>query len=184
MTERASFQEGKFLELVLYIAHRSAGFPHFGRTKLAKDLFFADFRAFRELGESITGATYKKARFGPLADKLLPSIDTLVASGAAVEGIFRSQGLHEQKRLMALRDADMRDFKGPEMVIIQNVIDDLRDLTSEEVSLLSHEFPGWKLAAMDEVIPYETVYLADPDDPPRASDEDLKLLREHILKRR
>ena len=54
------FNEGKFKELVLYIASRCERDPTFGAVKLNKELFFSDFWAYAEFGEPITGAEYIK----------------------------------------------------------------------------------------------------------------------------
>jgi hypothetical protein len=40
------FDEDRFRELVLYIAHKTKDDPTFGRTKLAKVLFSRDFVAY------------------------------------------------------------------------------------------------------------------------------------------
>src|SRR5450759_2012975 len=61
------FNAGKFKDLLLYICERLSDDPTFGETKLNKTLFFSDFKAFRVLGTSITGADYQKNRYGPTA---------------------------------------------------------------------------------------------------------------------
>ena len=44
------FNEGKFRELILYVARRSEDDKYFGAVKLNKILYFSDFNAYRELG--------------------------------------------------------------------------------------------------------------------------------------
>jgi len=63
---------------VLYLARQSSEDPGFGAVKLNKLLFFADFEAFRLLGSSITGATYEKEEYGPVAREFLPMQDELL----------------------------------------------------------------------------------------------------------
>ena len=65
------FDGSKFRELVLYIAEQSEGDPRFGAVKLNKILYYSDFEAFRVLGESITGATYRKLSEGPAPLQML-----------------------------------------------------------------------------------------------------------------
>ena len=58
------FNQEKFTELIVYIAEQSKDDPFFGPVKLNKILYYADFRAYRELGHSITGASYRKLTEG------------------------------------------------------------------------------------------------------------------------
>ena len=55
----------KLEQTILYIARVSQDDPHFGIAKLTAILFYADFEAYRRLGHSITGATYKHFDRGP-----------------------------------------------------------------------------------------------------------------------
>ena len=66
---------------------------------------------------------------------------------------------HVQSRLIALREADLAEFSGAEVAIIDAVIRDLWDQNATEVSDLSHRFLGWEVADLQEVIPYVSVFL-------------------------
>src|SRR3954469_19633300 len=87
---RFEFQRRKFKELMLYFSQRGLddGLV-IGSTKLNKLLFFADFRAFSEIGQPITGARYQKLEWGPAARELLPIRDELLKDG---EAELRSEG--------------------------------------------------------------------------------------------
>ena len=52
----------KFKSLVHYICWRCADPTKLGAVKLNKVLWRADFKAYLELGESVTGATYEIGR--------------------------------------------------------------------------------------------------------------------------
>ena len=54
--------DNKLRELVLYIAVLSEGDPAFGKVKLNKLLFFADFTAYLSFGKPITGHEYQKTQ--------------------------------------------------------------------------------------------------------------------------
>ena len=58
------YDAGKLGELIVYIVENSLGDPYFGKTKLNKILFAADFEAYRQRGRSITGADYPASRMG------------------------------------------------------------------------------------------------------------------------
>src|SRR5687767_6704193 len=74
-----NFQSRKFKELILYFSQRGIdeGLV-IGSTKLNKLLFFTDFRAYLELGEPVTGATYQKLEKGPAARQMLPMLNQML----------------------------------------------------------------------------------------------------------
>ncbi|CAB4598929.1 unannotated protein [freshwater metagenome] len=149
-----SYQEPKFVELLLYVAERLRCDRAGGATKVNKVLFFADFAHVRRHGRPITGAEYQKLPHGPAPRRLKPVRDRLVAEGAAE--------LHHEdflgytvNRLVPLRPADMSVFTDDEVATINSVLDDLAGLNARQVSDLSHEEAGWLLVDDGETIPYE-----------------------------
>jgi hypothetical protein len=154
------FDPVRFDELILYIALRSEGSEWFGRTKLIKLLWFSDFEAFRRLGKSITGATYRKLNYGPAPQQFHAAVDRLTKSRAAAERkvqVFR----YEQNQLVALREADVSIFSGSEIAIVDEMLARFHSTTASQISELTHRHPGWRLAKMNEPIPYETVILPE-----------------------
>src|SRR5438034_11290020 len=73
--------EPRFRELVLYICEKCAADPKFGATKLNKILYFADFLAYAEFGEPITGVEYQKIANGPAPRRLLPIREEMIKAG-------------------------------------------------------------------------------------------------------
>lgn len=149
----------KLRELIVYLAQRSTDDPHFGRVKLAKLLFFSDFGAYAEFGESITGATYRKKPHGPLADEELLALRDLKDSGAVdIEevGVY----VYKQKRIVPRRDADISWLTPEQHTLIDEVVKRHANDHATDLSNLSHTFPGWGMAAMNEVIPYHTVFIS------------------------
>lgn len=151
---RTQYDERKFTELLLYVAHRLQDDPAGGATKLNKVMFFADFAHVRRKGSPITGADYQKLEHGPAPRRLKPIRDHLVASGAAhvVPEDFLGYQVH---RLVPDRPADTSVFTAEELATIDKVIADLAGLNARQVSDLSHEEAGWRLVEDGETIPYE-----------------------------
>lgn len=56
--------EAKFAELILYIVQKCAADETFDNAKLNHLLFHADFLAYAELGEPITGVEYIREKGG------------------------------------------------------------------------------------------------------------------------
>ena len=61
------FNREKFKELILYICEKSKDDIHFDMKKLGVILWKCDFKAYAELGESLTGATYIKDPDDPIS---------------------------------------------------------------------------------------------------------------------
>jgi Antitoxin SocA-like, Panacea domain len=150
--------DSKLGELILYVAERCEGDPDFGATKLNKILFYADFVAYAKRGGSITGQEYQRLPNGPAPRRLVPVIDKLTQEGAAVVRT-RDHFPFQQKRTIALREPNLKDFTGEEIAIVEQVIHDLRGMGAASVSDLSHRFIGWQVARQGETIPYETVFV-------------------------
>ncbi|NQW21882.1 MAG: SocA family protein [SAR202 cluster bacterium] len=152
------FNEGKFRELILYIAGRSVNDQHFGAVKLNKILYFSDFNAYRELGSSITGADYQHLNEGPAPREFLRIKDSLIEQEEAnIE--HRIVFSMTQQRLIAMRPA--KDvFTPDERRIIDEVIETLWDMTARQASRLSHEDYGWRLTEPGESIPYSSAFFS------------------------
>lgn len=169
MAEKVRYDERKLRELILYIARRSAADPYFGRTKLNKILFFADFEAYRRLRRPITGAVYQRLPQGPAVQQMLPILRTLEGS---VTEISEDTFAGAQQRLVPLRSADLSVFTGEEIAIVDQVLDELRPMTNYQVSELSHTTMAWRLTENRQEIPYSFA-LVDSAPP---TDEDVMWL--------
>ena len=153
--------EEKFRELLVYIAKNSADDPTFGSVKLNKILYYADFAAYRLLGQPITGATYQKLHEGPAPRELLRFRADLIDSGrATLAQVPYFTGM--QKRLVIAPESqpDTEIFDPQELGLVNQIIDHFWGKTAREVSDFSHQEPGWILAKDRETIPYETAWLS------------------------
>lgn len=154
-----TFKEDKFKKLILYIAKNSVDDQHFGAVKLNKILYFSDFNAYRELGNSITGADYQHLTEGPAPREFLRIKDSLIQEEeATVE--HRVVFSMTQHRLIAKGDPDMDKFTLDELRIIDEVIVALANMSARQVSRLSHEEYGWRLTEPGESIPYSSAYFS------------------------
>lgn len=163
----------KMRELILYLAAKSETDPRFSSTKLNKLLFYCDFGAYRQLGQSITGHSYRKLQFGP-APKVMPVLEQMKRDQECVE-IERDHFGHAQRRVVAMRPPDVSLFTAEELRLADQILEELWESNATEVSDLSHDFIGWKAAAPNEIIPYETVFVGDPGLP--VSEEEVEFCR-------
>ncbi len=151
--------EGKFKELLIYIALCSEGDDSFGAVKLNKLLFLSDFLAYLRLGNAITWAEYQALPNGPAPTRLVPIRDELQSEGAIAERSEHYYG-YEQNRTLALRRPDLKLFSSEEIDIVRQVIDNWWGRSAKEISDFSHNFIGWQLADEGETIPYSIALIS------------------------
>jgi hypothetical protein len=153
----------RYRELVLYICQKCATDLKFGATKLNKILYFSDFLAYAELGEPITGFEYQRLPNGPAPRKMLPMRTDMERRHELGIQEIRLRGGRTQQRAVNLRLPNLDVLTASQIAVVDRVIEELWDLDAEEVSELSHRMMGWKLAELQETIPYETVFISgDP----------------------
>ncbi len=180
------FNRGKFKELIVYLCVVSdqAGDEGFGMVKLNKLLYRADFEAYRLLGHSITGETYEKQEFGPVARDLPIVLDELAAAGR-LRWQSIPRGSHERKVPTMTEDpdalADMSLFPTDERRVIADTLRELAVHGGKSASEWSHgESAGWNVAReFGDAIDYSTTFVSTAAIPP----EDLERARHFVRER-
>ena len=164
-----SFSQERFQALVLFIAHHRKDDERFGRTKLAKALFYSDFDAYRDQSSSITGATYIRMPFGPFPRELEETEHELGVRGVVYLDYVKD--VYEEKRIIPqVALPDFGDLFEPWMLqLVALWTDRVASATAREISRLSHHHPGWLMAReTGEPIPYSTALL--PQERPTGQD--------------
>jgi hypothetical protein len=152
--------EERLRELLLYVVEKCGADPKFGATKLNKILFYSDFYSYARFGQPITGVEYMKLPQGPAPRRLLPVQEQLENSGEL--NVFEKELFNgrKQRQFVARRKPDLTRFSGPELALVDEIIDYLRDQTAAQVSEASHG-RAWRIVQMKESIPYESVFISD-----------------------
>jgi hypothetical protein len=185
-TDDTTFNRGKFKELVLYfceVAERE-GDEGFGMVKLNKLLYRADFEAYRLLGRPLTGETYEKQEFGPVARDLPRVLDDLAAHGR-LRWQFVPRGPHTRKVPSRTVDpdaaADLSAFSKDELKVIEATLHELATYGGRAASEWSHEqSAGWDLASeYGEAIAYGTTFISTDPIP----DEDVRKAETFVRER-
>lgn len=146
-------------ELMLFVAERCQGDPNFGVSKLNKILFYCDFFAFAKLGKPITGVPYNKLAYGPVPTGAENARRKLEQDG----DVFvppESYTPFRPRRMIPCREPDLTLFSGPEIALVDGIIDALSSATGSQLRDLSHG-KAWQAVALHEVIPYEAIFLSD-----------------------
>jgi len=113
-------------------------------TKLQKLLYFCDFNAYEESGNSITGFTYKKNNFGPTIMDLRTYLNELQDEGAI--RIIKSKnpfGTTQHTFVPTGKQPfDKSVFSDFELRIIEQVNNEYQELKPRDISAISHtDFP-------------------------------------------
>lgn len=150
----------KLKELILYLASKSEDDPCFSVPKLNSLLFYCDFTAYRRLGRSITGCTYRKLPSGPAPQELSPILEQIKQDGDCEE----MQGDYfgsELRRVQPRRTPEISVFSDKEIQLADQIVSAhwRNSITGDD---LGRDFIGWRVAAPNEVIPYETALVGDP----------------------
>jgi transcriptional regulator with XRE-family HTH domain len=147
----------KFKQILLYVLERCAGKPNVGETVLNKLLYFIEFNYFERYEEQMIGATFKKLQYGPVPHNM-----DLVLSKMEEEGAIKmfKTDYHGflQKRYMPLSKPDLQQLRASEIEIIDQVINQLSDLSAKAISDYSHKDMPWKATVDGEVIDYELAF--------------------------
>lgn len=172
----------RFRELVLYISQKCANDPKFDTLKLNKLMFLSDYWAYGIYGEPITGFEYVKLQKGP-APKKMPAIKQQMEN----EKILAQQPLplHVWRKPVNLREPDLSVFTPQQISLVDAFIQACMDVDGETLSDLTHQFPCWTIPSLNEVIPYEMVFLSHEEltsvdlERGRAVATELNLLEPH-----
>ena len=99
----------RLMEAILYVAQKGQPMWFFGRIKLNKILWRADFRSFYERHQPVTGRAYQKLAFGPAVIEMIPVMQDLLRAGLVVEE-KRIHGDKPEYRPVAKADPVLRYF--------------------------------------------------------------------------
>jgi hypothetical protein len=164
----------KFKELILEICDQSIDDDYCGAVKLNKLLFFVDLKSYAKLGRSISGQKYQKLKLGPVPMQILPVLKDMENNGDIQRTSKMVHG-YEQQKTIPTRKSNTAVFDRDELSVINETIKCFKKANSRDISEKSHEFIGWELAQINEVIPLETVFISTRKLTKREREYSLKL---------
>lgn len=177
MATIVQYDRQKFRELVHYVCDQVEP-DTLGAVRLHKVLYFADMWHFLKTGNPITGETYRKQHFGPVASHLLRTLGELEREGALERrqvpwpGGTRTE-FHTKRRARTDR------LSPSERAFVDEVIDFVIRKTAAEISEFSHH-QVWQAAEMGEELPYATAFHMSPAE---VTEADLEWAAEEYRKR-
>jgi Protein of unknown function (DUF4065) len=146
-------------EAILYVAQKGQQMKFFGRIKLNKIIWRADFRSFYERRQPVTGRTYQKLQWGPALTEMMPIMNDLLREGLLIEEP-QSRGGKKEFRPVAKADPVLRLFSAEDLEFLDESLHHYWDKTGSEASDESHGV-AWKSRNIGDAIPYEAAYFED-----------------------
>jgi hypothetical protein len=146
-------------EAILYVAQKGQPMTFFGRTKLHKILWRADFRSFYERRQPITGRMYQKLEFGPALIEMLPVMQELLKTAALIEEP-RLHGENTEYRPVPQVEPVLKFFSPEDLEYLGESLRHYWSMTGTETSDESHGI-AWKSRHIGDLIPYEASFFED-----------------------
>lgn len=162
------FDQRRFEALVLYVAWRTRDDPEFGRTKLAKVLFYSDLAVYAETGKPLTGAAYVHRAFGPFP----PALDEIeekihreqTAIAQRIEAPWNIEDDRESLKILPRVEppglSKIFENWNVQRYVVDSYIDKISRMGSWKVSDDSHKHPGWLMTSEHDVIPYHVALMS------------------------
>lgn len=127
------------------------------KTKLLKEMFYADFIAYKTLGYSITGLEYIKAPHGPVPDNFEFILNSLLAEKAIDYDIkyFNEYQCHD---IIANVNVDKTVFSNDEINILKQVLNNFKNYTSKAIEDYSHKEKGYIKTNISDKISYDYAF--------------------------
>jgi hypothetical protein len=163
-------------EAILYVANQGRPMKFFGRVKLNKIIWRADFRSFYARHQPVTGRTYQKLKWGPALIEMMPVMQDLFREDLLIEEPELHGGKTEY-RPVAKADPVLRLFSPEDIEYLDESLRHYWDKTGTETSDESHGI-AWKAHVIGDAIPYEAAYFEDKPLPKAT----LQRLAEHARK--
>lgn len=165
----------KLLDVVHYVASQCAP-SELGKVKLHKILYYTDMLQYLSTGESVTGGSYQKQQFGPVARHLTWAIDELCRRGRLK---VESRDYYGYRKLDLISQSSVdacQQFSNAELSLLNDVIEFVTARSAKEVSEISHN-EAWSAVEMGEEIPYFSAFGLVPSE---ITDEDLAWAEDEI----
>lgn len=124
------------------------------KTKLNKLLFYADFKAFKELGASITGMRYARLDYGPVPNNYKDVLSSMEIMGV-ISCEPREAGSFGGEVVKPVRAIDPSVLSAGEREVILQVKARFRGMSASEIAEFSHRERAWKEVPNSGLISYD-----------------------------
>lgn len=144
--------KNKIINLILMFAKKGIL-----KTKLLKEMFYADFLNYKYTGESITGLEYAKLPYGPVPDNF-EKIITECKNEELISYNIEYKNEYELHNIKSLTEIDETVFTNEELDIIDKVIEFFKNYKSKEIADFSHEEKAYIETNFSDKISYDYAF--------------------------
>jgi transcriptional regulator with XRE-family HTH domain len=142
----------KFKDLVMACASQGADTGTITKTKLAALTYLADFAWYHEHSRPMTGANYRHASRGPVADDFFRAIDEL----------FEEQAIALEPRgtaliVRAIEKRPVKHLSEQEVMLITKICATWRTESTDGLHGFIRNQNPWKISKQGDLIPYEAI---------------------------
>lgn len=152
--------QSRLREMILYIAEKYSDAPFWGKTKLNKILWRADFTSFYERSVPVTGRAYQRLKYGPAPVEMAPILGEMQNSGLIEIDYVEAGGGFSEERIIPKTPPSLVHFSPDDLRFIDDAISYYWDYTAAAVSEDSHGV-AWKTRMDGDAMPYESAYLSE-----------------------
>ncbi len=127
------------------------------KTKLLKEMFYADFLNYKETGASITGLEYSKLPLGPVPEQF----DTQLFKAMFDDYINYSveyKNQYEYNYIESKKEFNKSLFTEDELNVLKKVKDKFKDYSSKEIVEYSHKEQAYKKTKELQKISYDYAF--------------------------
>lgn len=147
-------------EATIYVCIKCNDATRFGKVKLNKILWRADFEAFRARRIPVTGTSYQKLAAGP-APLDMPLVLQELQSGKLLKiEIKEHEHGYEEHRPIAIQNINYRWLNKDDLSYLDESIQYYWNKSASKASDLSHKV-AWKTRDMKGLMPYESAFFSD-----------------------
>jgi hypothetical protein len=148
--------------MILYVSQKAAEMPRYGKTKLNKILWDADFSAFAARGVPVTGRPYQKLQAGPAPVEMPTLLAEMKDAGLIELELADFGGGFVEQRVIAKVNAALRFFSADDLSFMDRSIERLWGMSARQASEFSHGV-AWKTREDLDPLPYESALLSDEE---------------------
>lgn len=152
-------KQDRLKEAVLYVSKACQKAEYFGLIKLNKILWRADFTAFAERGQPVTGRMYQRLPLGPAPVEMVPVLNKLL-SGGFLELERRTVIDFDEMRPVPLAEPILQYFSPDDLRYLDASIEHYWNWTGRVTSETYHGI-AWSTHNLTDIMPYESSYLSD-----------------------
>ena len=131
------FNLKKVINVILYFAKEGVL-----KTKLMKEMYYADFINYRNTGASITGLQYAKIKYGPVPDNK-DKILAKCTNDDYIEEKIEYENEYEKHIIKSIAKFDKSIFDNYELETLKKVKEYFSNFKSKQIADFSHEEKGY-----------------------------------------